>query len=102
MPRAEGLERTEARRATPETVGSPDPLTPAEREMLLLDASAMSAAFAGWFVCSLFASVAYHWTLYYVLTLSLAPREYLMDQLALTRPARRARLSRGVAMEARA
>lgn len=96
------LKRTEAQPAKGDASGAPDLLTPADREMLTLHATAMSAAFAGWFVCSLFASVAYHWTFYYILALAMAPREYLMDRLAATRPARRARVSPGIAVEARA
>ena len=41
-----------------------------------------SAALAGWFVCALFASVAYHWTFYYLLALAVAPREYLLARVA--------------------
>ena len=37
-----------------------------------------TAALAGWFVCALFASVAYHWTFYYLLALAVAPRDYLL------------------------
>ena len=36
----------------------------------------MTAALAGWFVCALFASVAYNWTFYYLLALAVAPRDY--------------------------
>ncbi len=35
----------------------------------------MTAGLAGWFVCALFASVAYNWTFYYLLALVLAGRE---------------------------
>ena len=41
----------------------------------------MAAALAGWFVCALFASVAYNWTFYYLLALAIAPREILRDRL---------------------
>ncbi len=60
-------------------------VTPEEAERLDAHASAMSAALAGWFVCALFASVAYNWTFYYLLALAAAPREMLIDRL----PARR-------------
>ena len=43
-----------------------------------MHAAALSAALAGWFVCALFASVAYHWTFYYLLALAVAPRDYLL------------------------
>ena len=48
-------------------------------------------ALAGWFVCALFASVAYNWTFYYLLALAVAPREILIDRLAARRCRRRAR-----------
>jgi O-antigen ligase len=66
---------------------SPDPeasasaLAPAEEASLQAHAAAISAAMAGWFVCALFASVAYHWTFYYLLALALAPREVLIERL---------------------
>ncbi len=44
---------------------------------------AMTAGLAGWFVCAMFASVAYNWTFYYLLALTVAARElaayYLRD-----------------------
>jgi O-antigen ligase len=61
----------------------------AEREMLSLYPAAMLAALAGWFVCALFASVAYHWTFYYLLALAAAPRDYLAQRLAADRRAAR-------------
>lgn len=73
-----------------------------EQEFLASHAAAMSAALVGWFVCSLFASVAYHWTLYYLMALAIGPREYLMDRLAAARPARRTRRVQPVVAEARA
>ena len=36
----------------------------------------------GWFVCSLFASVAYSWTFYYLLALIVATREIVRLRLA--------------------
>jgi O-antigen ligase len=42
---------------------------------------AMTAALVGWFTCSLFASVAYNWTFYYVLALIVAARELTRDRL---------------------
>ena len=56
-------------------------LTTPEEASLQAHAAAISAALAGWFVCALFASVAYHWTFYYLLALALAPREVLLDRL---------------------
>jgi O-antigen ligase len=56
-------------------------LDPRERELLTTHAEVLSAALAGWFVCALFASVAYHWTFYYLLALAIVPREYLQARL---------------------
>jgi hypothetical protein len=44
-------------------------------------AVAMTAGLVGWFVCSLFASVAYNWTFYYLLALIVAGREIIFDRL---------------------
>lgn len=96
------LRRSAPRGAKGRSGASADPLPPGEREMLMSHAAATSAAFAGWFVCSLFASVAYHWTLYYLLALALAPRVYLMDRLMAARPARRVAVTQPVVAEARA
>jgi putative inorganic carbon (HCO3(-)) transporter len=52
-----------------------------ERARLEILSIAMLASLAGWFVCAIFASVAYHWTLYYVLGLAVTPREILTDRL---------------------
>ena len=83
--------------------GSPVLVTEAETEWLQGHAAAMAVALAGWFICALFASVAYNWTFYYLLALAIAPREILVDRLAATRSAR-ARVFRvgGAAHEARA
>jgi putative inorganic carbon (hco3(-)) transporter len=76
---------------------STPPLDPAEHDLLTLHAAALSAALAGWFVCALFASVAYHWTFYYLLALATAPREYLLARVATARAERRAAASRTIA-----
>ncbi len=73
------------------------PLDPVEHDLLTLHAAALWAALAGWFVCALFASVAYHWTFYYLLALATAPREYLLARVATARAERRAAASRTVA-----
>jgi O-antigen ligase len=65
-------------------------LPAAEHEMLHTYAAGLSAAVAGWFVCAMFGSVAYHWTFYYLLALAAAPREYLVARLAAARVAGRA------------
>jgi O-antigen ligase len=70
--------------------GSPPlevPLTDAERRTLDLNAQGMFAAIVGWTVCSLFASVAFNWTFYYVLALAVAGREVLSARLAAARAA---------------
>jgi hypothetical protein len=43
---------------------------------------ALSAGLIGWFVCAMFASVAYSWTFYYLLALTVAGRELIRDRLA--------------------
>jgi O-antigen ligase len=52
-----------------------DGLTEHERTFLETHASAMLACMAGWFVCALFASVAFNWTFYYLLGLSVTARD---------------------------
>jgi O-antigen ligase len=41
----------------------------------------MSAGLIGWFVCAMFASVAYNWTFYYLFALIVAARDLSRDQL---------------------
>jgi putative inorganic carbon (HCO3(-)) transporter len=60
-------------------------LDPHEREFFTTHAEMLSAALAGWFVCALFASVAYHWTFYYLLALAIVPREYLRARIGEAR-----------------
>jgi O-antigen ligase len=43
----------------------------------------LSAGLVGWFVCAMFASVAYNWTFYYLLALIVAARELARDRLPL-------------------
>ena len=59
----------------------PVPLATADRAMLDQNARGMLAAMVGWTVCSLFASVAFNWTFYYVLALAVAGREILTARL---------------------
>jgi putative inorganic carbon (hco3(-)) transporter len=73
-----------------------------EQEFLTSHAAALSAALVGWFVCSIFASVAYHWTLYYLMALAMSPREYLADRLTTGRPTRRRREAQTIVAEAHA
>jgi O-antigen ligase len=74
-----------------------EPLDDAEYQALSLQAAAVTAALAGWFFCALFASVAYHWTFYYLLAVAVAPRDYLLARVAATRSGRRAAAARPVA-----
>lgn len=67
---------------------APPPLGAAEHDMMTAHAAALPASLAGWFVCALFASVAYHWTFYYLLALAVAPRDYLLGRVNAGRVAR--------------
>ena len=73
---------------------APPPVEPLGRRRIRdaqpLYARAVTAALAGWFVCALFASVAYHWTFYYLLALAVAPRDYLLARAAAAASERRA------------
>lgn len=60
-------------------------MTDDDRQILRSHSVAMSAALAGWFVCSLFASVAYNWTFYYVLALIVCGRELAQHRLVTAR-----------------
>ena len=64
----------------------PDGLDDRERYYLQTHGSAMVAAAVGWFVCALFASVAFNWTFYYLLGLAVAGREIV--RLRSHQPAR--------------
>ena len=57
-------------------------LTDEERRILELNARSMTAAIVGWTVCSLFASVAFNWTFYYVMALAVAGREIVVSRRA--------------------
>jgi O-antigen ligase len=59
-----------------------DGLAPHERVFLDTHASAMFAAMTGWFVCALFASVAFNWTFYYLLGLSVCARDVVKARRA--------------------
>jgi O-antigen ligase len=71
-------------------------LDPDEHALLSMHGAVLSAGLAGWFVCALFASVAYHWTFYYLLALASAPREYLLVRVADARQRQRAVAGRTV------
>jgi putative inorganic carbon (HCO3(-)) transporter len=48
-------------------------------------AAAMTASLVGWVVCSMFSSVAYSWTFYYLLALAATPRDILRGAAFSTR-----------------
>ena len=56
-------------------------IPPARAEYFDAHAATMTAAIVGWFVCALFASVAYSWTFYYLLALAAAPHWILSQEL---------------------
>jgi hypothetical protein len=71
----------------------PEPplIAPAQAEYLDAHAVAVTAALVGWFVCALFASVAYQWTFYYLLALATAPHAILVRELREGRAAHASR-----------
>lgn len=74
--------------ATPPSPAAPPALSSAEHDMIEAHALALSAALVGWFVCALFASVAYHWTFYYLMALAVTPRDYLAARATVHLPRR--------------
>ena len=58
-----------------------------DREALHDHAVAMGSALVGWLVAAMFASVAYSWTFYYLLALTIASRELILDRIAGRGPA---------------
>jgi O-antigen ligase len=75
--------------AKPRKRRTPDPLrlvmTDSDRRSLYAYTAAMTAGLVGWFVCALFASVAFSWTFYYLLALIVAARELARTRLAAAR-----------------
>jgi O-antigen ligase len=71
----------------------PEPalISPAQAHYIDAHAAAMTAAIVGWFVCALFASVAYSWTFYYLLALAAAPHGFLEQELRAKKAALAAR-----------
>jgi hypothetical protein len=61
-------------------------LTAEDRDLMHSHFVALSAGLIGWFVCAMFASVAYSWTFYYLLALTVAGRELIRDRLASADP----------------
>jgi O-antigen ligase len=58
---------------------------PHEREWMRSHIAACVAAFAGWLVCAQFGSIGYHWTLYYLVGLSVAAHEIVIRRTAWAR-----------------
>lgn len=52
-----------------------------EREWMRMHISAMSAGFAGWFVCAQFSSIGYYWTFYYLFALIIAARDITAQRI---------------------
>ena len=83
-----GLAATRTRRLLtgPRKRQQPDPLrltlSDEDRRALYAYTAALTAGLFGWFTCSLFASVAYSWTFYYLLALIVATRELVRARLA--------------------
>jgi O-antigen ligase len=82
---------SQARRLlAPRRRNAPDPLRQTmndhDRESLYAYATALTAGLIGWFVCSLFASVAYSWTFYYLLGLLVSTRNLVRARIALAAP----------------
>jgi putative inorganic carbon (hco3(-)) transporter len=67
--------RRRPRRKGQELPEPEDGLDPDERLFLQTHGAAMLACLAGWFVCAMFASVAFNWTFYYLLGLSVTARD---------------------------
>jgi O-antigen ligase len=59
----------------------PDALTTTDRTLLYEQSVAASAGLAGWFVCALFASIAYNWTFYLLFAVAIAGRDLTRARL---------------------
>jgi hypothetical protein len=57
-----------------------DGLDAHDRMFLQTHAAAMIACMVGWVVCAIFASVAFHWTLYYLVGLSVTARDVVKNR----------------------
>jgi O-antigen ligase len=90
---AAGAARTKRWLTPPRRRSAPDPVgevfDPRERQVLYGHAVATAAGLIGWFTCALFASVAYSWTLYYLLGLIVSAREIVRTRLAVSRDTRK-------------
>jgi O-antigen ligase len=79
--------RTRRQLASPRKPSRSEPLSLVmsedDRRSLYAYTAALSAGLLGWFTCSMFASVAYSWTFYYLLALIVATRELVRVRLAV-------------------
>jgi O-antigen ligase len=70
----------------------PDPLgavmSATDRDTLYAHTVAMTTGLIGWFTCSMFGSLAFNWTFYYLLALVVAARELTRDRLTAARALR--------------
>jgi putative inorganic carbon (hco3(-)) transporter len=55
-------------------------LSDEDRRLLEINAKGMIAAMVGWMICSMFASVAFNWTFYYVFALAVAGRDIMLSR----------------------
>src|SRR5207247_8455844 len=81
-----GAARTRRMLRRPRKRDAPDPLkfvlSDEDRQSLHAHTVAMTVGLIGWFVCAMFASVAYSWTFYYVLALIVAAHELARHRVA--------------------
>jgi O-antigen ligase len=89
--------RRPKRRKNAPTEEIEDGLDPHERQFLETHASAMVACMMGWFVCAQFAAVAFNWTFYYLLGLSVCAREVVRLRAAAYAEAKTLEIERVVA-----
>src|SRR4029077_4347861 len=73
------------RRETRETDPLASVLSARDRAALYNHTVAMTAGLIGWVTCSMFGSIAYNWTFYYILALIIAAREMTRDRLVAAR-----------------
>lgn len=75
-----------------------DGLTDDERYYLQTHAAAMVACLVGWAVCAFFASVAFNWTFYYLLGLSVTARDIVRHRSAAYKKAKALAMAQEVAV----
>jgi O-antigen ligase len=74
-----------------------DGLTSDDRVLLQTTSAALIACLTGWFVCALFASVAFNWTFYYLLGLAVTSRDVVRARAAAYARARAAAVTEAAA-----